>query len=107
VAAGDEKTIYAMHLPPDIRIKVARTHLLSKGRQTEEAAAPSPVVTTPPLPDRPEQLPNIREFRSDMEKRYLEELVEQTGGNLKKILQLSGLSRSHFYAMVKKYGIEF
>jgi two-component system NtrC family response regulator len=42
-----------------------------------------------------------------MEKRYLQELVEQTGGNLKKILTLSGLSRSHFYAMVKKYGIEF
>ncbi|WP_462324574.1 sigma-54-dependent transcriptional regulator [Desulfoplanes sp.] len=108
VAAGGEKTIYAMHLPPDIRIKVARTHLLSKGRQAEEEPSNHPpMVTMPPLPDRPEQLPNIREFRSDMEKRYLEELVEQTGGNLKKILQLSGLSRSHFYAMVKKYGIEF
>jgi len=108
VAAGEEKTIYAMHLPPDIRIKVARAQILSKGKSTQEdPSLQHPAIATPPLPDRPEQLPNIREFRSDMEKRYLEELVEQAGGNLKKILALSGLSRSHFYAMVKKYGIEF
>jgi two-component system NtrC family response regulator len=108
VIAGEEETIYAVHLPSDIRIKVARTHLLSKGKPIgEKPAAQPPVVPSPPLTDHPEQLPNIREFRSDLEKRYLEELVEQTGGNLKKILELSGLSRSHFYAMVKKYGIEF
>ncbi|MGX9365724.1 sigma-54-dependent transcriptional regulator [Desulfoplanes sp. PS50] len=108
VIAGEEETIYAVHLPSDIRIKVARTHLLSNGKPIGEKPAAQPsVVPSPPLTDHPEQLPNIREFRSDLEKRYLEELVEQTGGNLKKILELSGLSRSHFYAMVKKYGIEF
>jgi two-component system NtrC family response regulator len=107
VAAGEEKTIFTMHLPPDLRIKVARTNLLSASKPAGHKPDIVPVVNASELPNSSKQLPNIREFRSDMEKRYLQELVEQTGGNLKKILTLSGLSRSHFYAMVKKYGIEF
>jgi len=108
VAAGNEKTIYAMHLPPEIRIQVTKNQLREKMQShihtSDTLRVHKPV---PPTPSTPESIPDFREFRSEMEKHYLEELVQQTGGDVKEILQRSGLSRSHFYAMIKKYGVDF
>ncbi|MFA6810266.1 MAG: sigma-54 dependent transcriptional regulator [Desulfoplanes sp.] len=105
VTSGNEETIFAMHLPPEIRIRVTKNQLQkkmqSRAHKTTIGTGPHP-----PLPEAP-ALADFRGFRSDMEKRYLEELVQLTGGDLKEILKRSGLSRSHFYAMVKKYGIHF
>lgn len=108
VTSGNEETIFAMHLPPEIRIRVTKNQLQKKMQSPDHAATIE--TSQSPLPAiQPEahELADFRGFRSDMEKRYLEELVQQTGGDLKKILKRSGLSRSHFYAMVKKYGVEF
>ncbi|GAU07787.1 sigma-54-dependent transcriptional regulator [Desulfoplanes formicivorans] len=106
VAAGEGKTIFAMHLPPDIRIKVVKNQL--QGRSLP--APPSPPGTDPlPHPgisDPCPHIPALREFRSDMEKRYLQNLMQETRNDLKKMLKLSGLSRSHFYALIKKHGID-
>jgi len=105
VTSGNEETIFAMHLPPEIRIRVTKNQLQKK----MQSSAHKTTIGTglhPPLPEAP-ALTDFRGFRSDMEKRYLEELVQLTGGDLKEILKRSGLSRSHFYAMVKKYGIHF
>jgi two-component system NtrC family response regulator len=40
-----------------------------------------------------------------MERRYLDRLIREHGRNLTTMLEISGLSRSHFYALVKKYGL--
>ncbi|MDD2219872.1 MAG: sigma-54 dependent transcriptional regulator [Desulfoplanes sp.] len=105
VTSGNEETIFAMHLPPEIRIRVTKNQLQkkmqSRAHKTTIGTGPHP-----PLPEAP-ALADFRGFRSDMEKRYLEELVQLTGGDLKEILKRSGLSRSHFYAMIKKYDIDF
>jgi DNA-binding NtrC family response regulator len=37
------------------------------------------------------------------EKQYLEILVKQTHGSVRKACRVSGLSRSRFYTLVKKY----
>ena len=39
------------------------------------------------------------------EKVYLGELIRQCAGDLAQILKVSGLSRSHFYSLLKKYGL--
>ncbi len=109
VASGDDTTLFAMHLPSDIRIKVARSMLDNK--------------RTNPLPDkqRPEkqqepmpfshlfsaELPTIKAFKLQMEKAYLEHLISATGGDVGQILETSNLSRSHFYALLKRHGIAF
>lgn len=113
VAAGEEKTLYSMHLPRELRIKVAREQVRKiTGSDVEATGADMP------LPDDARkigqeifseifdhQLPALREFKSMAEKAYLSELIRQCEGDTAQVLKVSGLSRSHFYALLKKYGI--
>ncbi|UIJ37854.1 sigma-54 dependent transcriptional regulator [Desulfobaculum bizertense] len=111
VASGQEKTLYAMHLPQDIRIKVAKATL---GEAREDGAAEGPQS---PLEQEARSaaagleslmtgdLPDLRMFKSLMEKQYLQTLIERCGGDLNQILRISGLSRSHYYALLKKSGL--
>lgn len=109
VASGDDTTLFAMHLPSDIRIKVARSMLDNK------------FTGSPPnkrLPDKQQEptpfnhlftaeLPTIKAFKLQMEKAYLEHLITTSGGDVGQILKTSKLSRSHFYALLKRHGIAF
>jgi transcriptional regulator of acetoin/glycerol metabolism len=56
-----------------------------------------------------EQLPKLRELREDVffkaEYLYLHNLVSLTGRNIRKACELSGLSRSRLYTLLKKYQI--
>ena len=47
-------------------------------------------------------LPPLKGFKRLMERKYLEILIGQTHGNVQEMLDISGLSRSHFYALLKK-----
>jgi two-component system NtrC family response regulator len=51
------------------------------------------------------QLPNLKEFKGTAEEVYLSELIRQGGGDINKILKISGLSRSHFYSLLKKHNL--
>ena len=53
--------------------------------------------------DRP--LPSLKIFKGTSERIYLGELMRQCNGDVARILSISGLSRSHFYALLKKYGL--
>ncbi|KUG27829.1 sigma-54 dependent dna-binding response regulator [hydrocarbon metagenome] len=135
VAAGREKTLYPMHLPQDVRIRVTRRSLVrSRGHGPAPAGAPgageAPAgpVAPPSGPSDPvgpadpaaaatgaladgaaplaglfsRPLPSLRDFREDMERIYLRRLLAECGGDLKRAMEASGLSRSHFYALLKK-----
>jgi DNA-binding NtrC family response regulator len=56
-----------------------------------------------------EQLPKLRELREDVffraEYLYLQNLISLTGRNIRKACELSGLSRSRLYTLLKKYHI--
>ncbi|WP_246804793.1 hypothetical protein [Desulfosarcina cetonica] len=54
-----------------------------------------------------EATPSLKAFKSMMEQRYLRKLIAMTRGDLAAILSISGLSRSHFYALLKKNRIAF
>ncbi len=109
VASGDDTTLFAMHLPADIRIKVARSMLDNK-------VTDPPPDTQPPVKDQDPlhlnhlfaaELPTIKAFKLQMEKAYLEHLITASGGDVGQILKTSKLSRSHFYALIKRHGIAF
>lgn len=109
VASGDDTTLFAMHLPSDIRIKVARSMLDNKFTDP-------PPDTQPPAKDKAPmrlshlfaaKLPTIKAFKLQMEKAYLEHLITASGGDVGRILKTSKLSRSHFYALIKRHGIAF
>lgn len=59
--------------------------------------------------ERNRTLPKLRDLREDVffraEYQYLHNLVKLTGHNIRKACELSGLSRSRLYTLLKKYQI--
>ena len=107
-SAGDKAKLFSMHLPQEIRIKVTRAMLEPREAGGEggevRPACPDGAIGAPLLTD---PLPPIKVFKNRMEKAYLKHLIYKADGNLNAILETSGLSRSHFYALVKRHGIAF
>ena len=91
VASGNERTLFAMHLPREIRSQVAKASILKDtcGKQDTDISIPS-----------------FKEFKHLMEIKYLKKIIAKTNGNVQMILKQSGLSKSHFYNLLKKYGIK-
>ncbi|BCS98092.1 Fis family transcriptional regulator [Desulfoluna limicola] len=113
ITSGRTSTIYAMDLPSNIRIKVAKASLsrdsAGANQPQVEAGDTNPQVTRILAETAVEvkrhftsNIPEIKEFKGIMEEQYLRELIRHTGGNAKKIMQISGLSKSHFYTLLKK-----
>lgn len=100
VISGLEGVLYAMHLPQDVRIKIARASLAPAPQAAGGDETPAKLHDLTDGPNVP--LPPLKSFKRLMEKRYLELLIAQTDGNLQEMLDTSGLSRSHFYALLKK-----
>ena len=50
-------------------------------------------------------IPGFKAWKQKMERHYLEQIIAATNGDIKRILNLSGLSKSHFYSLAKKYGV--
>lgn len=95
-----EPTLFPVHLPHQIRINVARSSLYeeSPNRLTQEKSEGSS-----------EKLPNWKDFRksyiAEGEKRYLQDLLLRTGGNINRASQLSGLSQPRLYELLRKHKI--
>jgi two-component system, NtrC family, response regulator len=114
ITAGSEKNLFAMHLPRHLRIQVAKEQirqmtgsqvLLSDadGGETDEEVRKIGQEIFQDIFDRP--LPTLKAFKGTSEKIYLGELIRQCEGDIGRILSISGLSRSHFYGLLKKYGL--
>jgi two-component system NtrC family response regulator len=103
-SAVDTDILYPLHLPPDIRIKVTHNALKETGGKANHL----PVKEEPQggQIDLSEDLQNYRDrVVAQSEQNYLLDLVAFTDGDLKQCLEISGLSRSRFYALLKKYNI--
>jgi len=113
IAADTEKNLFAMHLPRQMRIQVAKeqirqmtgSQVLSEGAEgeTDEDVRKIGLDIFQDIFDRP--LPSLKAFKGASEKIYLGELIRQCSGETSRILTVSGLSRSHFYALLKRYGL--
>ena len=101
VASSTEKFLYAMHLPKDLRIKVTQARLSSGKPEVREDLRD---VLDNTLPEG--EMPSLKAFKTASERRYLEALLRKTGGDISRMLTISELSRSHFYALLKKYALE-
>jgi len=110
IDAGEEKTLYAMHLARTLRIQVAKAQiskLTGADGKVEENQISDPLARNigqkifEDIFDNP--LPLLKEFKNAAEKTYLEELIRQCNGNPQESMKISGLSRSHFYSLLKKY----
>ena len=96
--AQQETTLFPKHLPQQIRIQVAKSVLKS---HSLTAGIPSAYTAN--------TLPCLQDFRTEVfslaEKQYLASLVQHAGQNISHACQLSGLSRSRLYTLLRKHQI--
>jgi two-component system NtrC family response regulator len=98
ISAQDEPMLFPKHLPTYIRIQVARSSFSKKpaGRGKPEIRSSVPKV--------PRKLKEIRKAAvSEAERQYLKDLISFAGGDNNKACRISGLSRSRFYTLLRKY----
>ncbi|MFW5734450.1 MAG: sigma 54-interacting transcriptional regulator, partial [Oceanidesulfovibrio sp.] len=115
VASDRDKTLYAMHLPSSLRITVTKAQIMT-ARSEQEATEMAPLsmdgvgpderaASTTAKPDQDGPLPSFKDFKAEAEAAYLKRLADEADGEVPLMLQLSGLSRSHLYTLLKKYDI--
>ena len=95
--AGHDATLFPKNLPARIRVKMARSAI--SGKPAVREVIPPPVGV--------KDLPKLQVLRDEaiarVEKQYLVDLMAVTGENIKKACDISGLSRSRLYELIKKY----
>ncbi len=112
VNAEDENTLYSVHLSRELRIQVAKAQIKqmtgSEVTSDDDSPAGEGVLKIgqeifKDIFDR--SLPPLKEFKGMTEKIYLSEIIRQCNGDIAAILKKTELSRSHFYSLLKKYGL--
>jgi two-component system, NtrC family, response regulator len=94
--AKDEQTLYPVHLPNELRLKVKITSLHSY--PADELESGTKTLS-------PSSFPKLKEFSETAEKKYFTDLFAVTGGDMKMICKICGLSRANVYTRMKKYNI--
>jgi two-component system NtrC family response regulator len=99
-----EPTLFPKHLSDQIRINLARSSI-SDHSDKIDAGSGNIKIDTP----IPQFIPTIKEFRENIicenEKKYLNELLSITKGNIKEACRIAGLGRARMYGLMKNYGI--
>jgi two-component system NtrC family response regulator len=97
-AAHAEPTLFPKHLPLTIRIQVTRAAVAHES-VTPANPGNGPTYSLPKLHDYREAIYN------DAEKKYLNDLFSHSERSISHACQLSGLSPSRLYALMKKHEI--
>ena len=96
--ARHELSLIPKHLPMEIRVQVARSHLSGKRDAEPDHSEKDP----PPLS-------TWQSFREDtvfrMEQQYLRDMLSRSQDNIKNACEISGLSRSRLYELLKKHNL--
>lgn len=96
----EDPVLFPQHMPTHIRVGVARASV---------GEGPANQKTAQGKAKPPKALAKLQKFRenaiAEAERRYLKDLLLLSDGNFPKACQISGLSRSRLYALVKKYHI--
>jgi two-component system, NtrC family, response regulator len=89
-----ESILYPKHLPTHIRVRLARNAIQRKDN----------------IPTLPSTMCTLKEHRESVfareERQYLQELINMTGGDIRKSCEISDLQRARLYQLIKKHGIK-
>ncbi|MCF8036092.1 MAG: sigma-54 dependent transcriptional regulator [Desulfobacteraceae bacterium] len=99
ISAGTEPILYPQHLPSYIRVSIRSDQL--EDQQTG-APAPGPAQVGG-------EIKTLKEAREKAvqaaEKTYLEQLLAYRGQSVRNLCRKAGVSRPHFYALLRKYNL--
>ena len=99
LSAKEEPMLFPKHLPTYIRIQVARNSF-----QKMQADNGLPEKASLVVPFKAQPLKDIRKAAiSAAEQSYIHGLLSSVEGNASKAFPISGLSRSRFYTLLRKY----
>lgn len=96
--AGSDPTLVPKHLPPKYR-----TALIAQQSQKVSAETVQPLQEFVIMGE--DGFTKWNDFRGKMENHYLQSLQIAAKGNWKKACQLSGLSKTRLYELLKKYNL--
>ena len=98
-AALSVPTLFARHLPSDVRVKLAQMRVFGEVSDKD-----------PPDAVLPDKLPQLKNFRENMyakaEKNYLQQLILSSHGNMEEACKIAGLNRARLYEILKKYHLK-
>jgi len=87
-------TLYAQHLPKEIRAISARSNTTNKQSHLSCETKMQPISN---------QLSKWKNYKNDTEKYYLQELLKEANKSIPEACQISGLSRARVYQLINKY----
>ena len=97
--------IFPMHLPPEVRLN----RIYSQITQKRDVSGSTREMPTQAYGQGPEELPEFREykklFQRDLERHYLQRLMQKSSGNITEARRISGLSRSRLYDLLKSHSL--
>ncbi len=99
--AQDSAVLYAKHLPLNIRIEITKQKIAAMNTEGMPENEPNPETYDDA------EMPTLKGARdkaiADQEEKYLRRLMAVADGNIPKGCEISGLSRSRLYDLLKKY----
>lgn len=103
-AATGQSTLFAAHLPMEIRVQVMRSTM-----ENGQATPPNEEKATAPLtPEANARAwPSLKEHRERAERDYLLELLQRAANDVRKAANMAAVSRGHLYELLKKHGIDW
>ena len=105
-----EPTLFAKHLPHEIRIKALTSTIKQPKSHSEQEDGPEVTVQPPAAKDPASKLPTFKDYRRTVlqqaERAYLKRLMKSTHGNIKKSCAISGLGRTRLYTLLKENDVD-
>lgn len=106
-AAGDGTQLFTRHLPTEIRIELARQTACAPLRARGiRAGRPSPGTRTLHAAPEARNLPHPARHEGQSRTRLHRRLFAACQGDVRRAAGIAGVSRGHFYELLKKYGLD-
>jgi two-component system, NtrC family, response regulator len=104
--AYDEPTLFAQHIPVEIRAKSIKSVV---SRKIKPESAPWKYQIAVDASDGIGEMPTFREYRDrqldKIEREYLHMLIAKAKGDSKEAHRIAGLARTRLYELLKKHGL--
>jgi two-component system, NtrC family, response regulator len=95
--SGRSMTLFANHLPVQMRVSILEQTLSRRPEGNGQHSSP----------DDARSLPNMRDFRENIEKEYLGRLIDCSMNDIQEATRISGLSKSRLYEFFAKHKMTF
>ncbi len=99
IVAKEENELYPIHLPTDLRVATVRERVGEDSRSLKPIAEGALFLSTQ------DGMPTLKQWKKHTEHTYITKLLEQNKNDIRLCAEKAGVSRGHFYELIKKHNI--